>query len=1151
MMLLFSMHIITGINFKNALPTNTWFLAETEEHELVVNWTYAPKNLNLGESVQVNASVSNMGLKNETDVELFLLINSSVVASKIFPELLVNSTGVVGYKWTPSVEGTYNVTAFSPSVINETITANNFVTKIVQVSHVTVYIDPENVTASVGGNFTINVKIANVTRLYGLDIQLRWSPLNLRCIGHKVKMPRGSKYPDGILYGSIITINDVVNESGVAGAEPGTLYRLTVASFGVPPPPTFNGSGTVFNMTFTVLQQGECDIYFTSTDLSDNLAKPIPHEVKDGYFYMPGLELVPFANFTFWPSKRILNEDCVIVNKTITFNATLSYDPDGDNITRYFWDFGDGTPKQNSTYPLIDHVFTKLGEYERDLTHYVSLMVIDSENSSSKLFYHSVVVKHPRPVANFTIWPPEKVPVVNKTVTFDASISYDPNADGEIIKYMWDFGDGIKINTTEPVINHTYTQVTGDSSLMVRLWVLDIENLTSRVDTPASVSLNVIASRDVAVTNVVVYPVAVKPGFNVTIDATVASTITGGPRPPQGVFNESFDVIAYCVNLTATEWTEIVRKHVDLMRNSSKSLSLYWNTTGVPETSYWIWVEASEVPHETNITNNVRQSSEYVNITAGEVHNVGVTEMSIVASADSRTFEPPVILGENATVRAKVMAKGNVQESFNVTLQIIASNGTVLQTKSWLNETLQSGETKEFAHKFSTKDWTAGNYVARVNATIIEEDEYPNDNSMEKTFRIIRPPILVVAQLPSPIIVGATVTFNASASYYPDGTITTYNWTFSNPSGNLKGSPSGNVVNFTFPEKPESVGDWTVQLVVVDNYTITYNATRLPGTSSYRKVLKVSVENPFPIANFTYLPILPRIGENVTFDASSSSPDGGSISWYYWDFGDGTPKQNGTNTVVVHAYASAGNFTVTLKVGDNLGRSGTKTKSITVLRLTSSMTLRLSKTTIQYGEAILINGTVTPHREGINVTIRANGTVLINVLTDALGNFTYSWTPGQAGTYQINATWPGDVQTEPATAGANLTVNKAISTITLDVSPETVKVGESVTINGTLSPRLIGANVNVTIRVNGTTLVTVLTDDLGKFAYTWRPDEAGIYLVDATWPGDANSSPYTTTTHTVTVEVQPFDIILYVAIAVIAIIIVLVVIYFMKFRKKT
>jgi len=76
------------------------------------------------------------------------------------------------------------------------------------------------------------------------------------------------------------------------------------------------------------------------------------------------------------------------------------------------------------------------------------------------------------PIANFT-YSPEK-PVVNQSVTFDASSSYDP--DGNITNYEWDFGDGNITNTTHEIIKHSYSE---SGSYEVILTVTDNKGATN------------------------------------------------------------------------------------------------------------------------------------------------------------------------------------------------------------------------------------------------------------------------------------------------------------------------------------------------------------------------------------------------------------------------------------------------------------------------------------------------------------------------------------------------------------------------------------------------------------------------------------------------------------------------------------------------
>ncbi|MGQ9538046.1 MAG: PKD domain-containing protein [Candidatus Bathycorpusculaceae bacterium] len=86
---------------------------------------------------------------------------------------------------------------------------------------------------------------------------------------------------------------------------------------------------------------------------------------------------------------------------------------------------------------------------------------------------------------------------------------------------------------------------------------------------------------------------------------------------------------------------------------------------------------------------------------------------------------------------------------------------------------------------------------------------------------------------------------------------------------------------------------------------------------------------PYPIAEFTWSPIIPKVGETVIFDASASAPNGGTITQYKWDFGDGHQT---TGKIVSHTYTSPNTYTVTLNVSDSNGLWGIKQKQIVVVK---------------------------------------------------------------------------------------------------------------------------------------------------------------------------------------------------------------------------
>jgi len=156
----------------------------------------------------------------------------------------------------------------------------------------------------------------------------------------------------------------------------------------------------------------------------------------------------PQASFAFWPAAPY-------VNMTVNFDASSST-PEGfnDNITKYEWNFGDGTQKSTKTDPTITHAYQQTG------TFIVTLNVTDSEGLWSTTSKPITILPEFGPTANFTWTPP--IAVVNETVTFDASKcqsgwsktlgDYSP-----ITNYNWNFFDGTIINTANLTITHNYT----------------------------------------------------------------------------------------------------------------------------------------------------------------------------------------------------------------------------------------------------------------------------------------------------------------------------------------------------------------------------------------------------------------------------------------------------------------------------------------------------------------------------------------------------------------------------------------------------------------------------------------------------------------------------------------------------------------------
>ena len=157
----------------------------------------------------------------------------------------------------------------------------------------------------------------------------------------------------------------------------------------------------------------------------------------------------------------------------ITFDASASSSPNGA-IVSYEWDFGDG---ETATGPVVTHTFEEKGVYE------VTLMVTDSTGETGARAL-AVEALNRVPIASFTLspyWIAAQLPA-----KFDASDSSDP--DGEIVQYLWSFGDG---TTGEGmIVEHAFPFAPSGTSgwkPVITLTVVDEDGGTSSTSKPINV----------------------------------------------------------------------------------------------------------------------------------------------------------------------------------------------------------------------------------------------------------------------------------------------------------------------------------------------------------------------------------------------------------------------------------------------------------------------------------------------------------------------------------------------------------------------------------------------------------------------------------------------------------------------------------------
>ena len=229
------------------------------------------------------------------------------------------------------------------------------------------------------------------------------------------------------------------------------------------------------------------------------------------------------------------------------------------------------------------------------------------------------------------------------------------------------------------------------------------------------------------------------------------------------------------------------------------------------------------------------------------------------------------------------------------------------------------------------------------------------------------------------------IAFNSTISTIPaaSGTITGWGWDF--------GDPASGTTNISALQNPShlfsSWGTYNVRLFV----------TTSNGCRSTVKTIPVFI-NPIPRPNFTTPASACLPSANVTFNNTSSIPDGTQSSFsYLWNFGDPSSGMLNTSTgsSPSHIYNTVGPFNVNLQVTSGAGCIRDTTIVLNTINPEPTGAFNIDKNDICVGQSFLLSDNSNP----------ANGTTVQwnwnmgdgNVRTTQSFNYIY----GTAGTFDI------------------------------------------------------------------------------------------------------------------------------------------------------
>lgn len=583
--------------------------------------------------------------------------------------------------------------------------------------------------------------------------------------------------------------------------------------------------------------------------------------------------------------------DIFTCENIITFDGSASADVDGDALS-YYWDFGDGTPVSEGK--IVTHNFREGGTYP------VTLTVNDNNKLSNSEAFTSIVVKinqKPKAVAG-----EDMIVCAGETTIFNASESFDP--EGGVLLYKWDFGDGTTAEGLNPTKNYKKGGV-----YEVTLTVEDDSGLPCNSDT------------DKLVVEVVESPVAnagndmiICANTEVKFDGTKSTDFdgvvnsyewnfgdggTGGGAKPTYIYEKAGvyvvtltitgDLTPGCDNSDSDEITvtvieapvaifEMPEKHPvnsELSFDGSES-----SGEGSTITSYtWDFGDGT-------IVNGARTTHTYT--------KSGNYFVTLEITTDSETRCNNAVYREMITINDSPLANAGADITASVNIPVGFDGRESYDPDGVIkNYTWDFGDGSTFSGVIANHQYSApGKY--RVILTVEDNTLLPNNSDKDTLEVFVNSVPVAVISAPDVACAGEEFNLSASQSRDTDNNIVAYKWYF--PDGTMT---SGEDISHKF-EKP---GNYNVRLEVVDN------SGAIDSIGQSIKLIAVN-QSPLPVM---HLKTMLTPGEEFEISGEGTvDPDFDNLD-YEWDLGDGTVI-HGKNSK--HSYASAGTYTVKLKVND-------------------------------------------------------------------------------------------------------------------------------------------------------------------------------------------------------------------------------------------
>jgi YD repeat-containing protein len=708
----------------------------------------------------------------------------------------------------------------------------------------------------------------------------------------------------------------------------------------------------------------------------------------------------PQASFTATPNP-------VETNDPVSFDGSGSSDLDG-TIAKYEWDLdGNGSYETDTgTTATTTKSYAAPGDYN------VGLRVTDDAGATGTTSV-SVAVHNQPPTAAFSVTP-NPAPI-GTTVGFDASGSTDP--DGTIAKYEWDL-DGNGTYETDTGSNPTTSKrYTGNGDVTVGLRVTDNSGETATASHVVSVvgSYYGAVSSTAGLSNYWRLGETAGPSFADGVGGKTAISEGGvGFGAPGALVGDPNKAASFDGS------NDTASAKLDLSGNSQLTLEFWLNWSAYANDDHLAF------EFTPNFNNN--DGGFLVDPNAGELGGKFGVGIGRGGSRNNAYFERPsagawhhytLVFDTTAPASEEVVpyvdgqpipydktASGTGAGNFaNSSLFFMSRNAATLFGKGSLDE------------------------VAIYNRALS-----PAEVGAHFDASINKPPIASFTTSPNPVAAGIQTSLDAAASTDPDGAVVKYEW-------DLDGNGSYETDTGSTPTATTSyatAGDVPVGLRVTDDAGETATTTRT-----------VSVHGTLPTASFTATPNPVTTGDQVGFDASSSSDPEGPIAKYEWDLdGNGSYETDtGTDPSASRSYAAKGPLTVGLRVTDSDGATTTSTVGLQVLNRAPTASFTPTPNPVSTLDPVTFNASASADSDGTIAKyewdLDGNGSYETDTGTDPTTTKTFA----SAGEYEIGLRVTDD-DGAASTATRSVTAQNRAPAASFTAAPNPVPTGTEVSFDG-------------------------------------------------------------------------------------------------------